>query len=764
MKVEDGFGLLNVDEKYKCEALKNINIWLGKEEYKPQIVDLIVRQKWDMLLDSFYQTIPFGTGGRRGPVGIGTNRINPWTMTTSVQGHVEYMKKSLAKGSVSPLPTPHSPLPTDYMKNNLAKGSVSVGIADDAKRFNDSKCVYKDIPNPVLGITSRDLYYVVIAYDVRVFNDLRGIYNKDIPNPVLGITSRDLAHIAAQVYAANGITVFISDNYLSTPELSFFIRRIGADGGLNISASHNHPDDNGGKFYDNRGGQAIPPEDEVMANLVEKSGEPKMIDYEKAVKDGLIRPIPEELQKEYIALNLSLSLRKKERCARVVFTPLHGTGLATASRVLKEAGFSVVDVEQQSILDGNFPYVKYRIPNPEVPESMELAAKYAKELNADIVISTDPDADRIGVMLPDNKQNWVFLTGNEIAVLITHYILKTKKELGTLPKNPILVKTEVTTELISKIGDSFSAKTIPDLLVGFKYIADIIYQLEIKGDTEDFIIGMEESHGILVTPEIRDKDAAGAALLLAEMASYFKSGGKLLHNYLNDIYKEYGYYKTHLAMTVMEGATGMERMTVIQKELRKNPPKEIAGIEVISVVDHLDEKGVFGPIKSKTDESARNFLIFKLKDGTKLVIRPSGTEPKNKIYIEAKGILADKDEIDRSVLAMSDDFTCKMLNIIGVKLPAYALRISGLVSLDNKIDFVERFLPEFAQQTEMVLSGERSEEEIIGWLDKRLSRYGKDAKGLVANGLRRYIEDEIKGLMESDFKYKILKKEEQLFF
>ncbi|MBU2462258.1 phospho-sugar mutase, partial [bacterium] len=700
--VLEGFNSLQVDSKYKEEALKNIDLWLNKEEYRPQIVDLIARQKRDILLDSFYQTIPFGTGGRRGPVGIGSNRINPWTMATSVQGHVEYMKKSLAK----------------------------------------------------------DLISVVIAYDVRVFNDLRGIYNKEIPNPVLGITSRALAHIAAQVYAANGVCVFISDNYISTPELSFFIRRLRADGGLNISASHNHPDDNGGKFYDNRGGQAIPPEDEIMANFVENVSEPKMIDYEKAIKDELIKPIPEELQKEYIALNLNLSLRKEARCAKCVFTPLHGTGLTTAGKVLKEAGFSVSNFEEQCSLDGNFPQVKYRIPNPEVPESMELAAEKAKKLNADIVISTDPDADRIGAMVPDNRQNWVFLTGNEIAVLITHYILKTKKELRILPKSPILVKTEVTTDLISKIGENFGAKTISDLLVGFKYIADVIYQLERKGNVEDFIIGMEESHGILVTSEIRDKDAAGAALLLAEMASHLKSQGKLLYNYLNDIYKEYGYYKTHLVMTVMEGAVGMERMAIIQKELRKNPPKEIAGIEVVSIIDHLNEKGIFGQIKSKTDEAARNFLIFKLKNGAKLVIRPSGTEPKNKIYIEMGGILIDKDEIDRGVLSIGDDFTRKMLKVIGVELPTYALRISGLVSLDNKIDFVERFLPEFSQETQLVLLGKKTEEEVIAWLSKRLSRYGKDAKGLVANGLRRYIEDEIKGLIESDLKYKILKKEE----
>lgn len=704
--VLEGFNSLQVDSKYKEEALKNIDLWLNKEEYRPQIVDLIARQKRDILLDSFYQTIPFGTGGRRGPVGIGSNRINPWTMATSVQGHVEYMKKSLAK----------------------------------------------------------DLISVVIAYDVRVFNDLRGIYNKEIPNPVLGITSRALAHIAAQVYAANGVCVFISDNYISTPELSFFIRRLRADGGLNISASHNHPDDNGGKFYDNRGGQAIPPEDEIMANFVENVSEPKMIDYEKAIKDELIKPIPEELQKEYIALNLNLSLRKEARCAKCVFTPLHGTGLTTAGKVLKEAGFSVSNFEEQCSLDGNFPQVKYRIPNPEVPESMELAAEKAKKLNADIVISTDPDADRIGAMVPDNRQNWVFLTGNEIAVLITHYILKTKKELRILPKSPILVKTEVTTDLISKIGENFGAKTISDLLVGFKYIADVIYQLERKGNVEDFIIGMEESHGILVTSEIRDKDAAGAALLLAEMASHLKSQGKLLYNYLNDIYKEYGYYKTHLVMTVMEGAVGMERMAIIQKELRKNPPKEIAGIEVVSIIDHLNEKGIFGQIKSKTDEAARNFLIFKLKNGAKLVIRPSGTEPKNKIYIEMGGILIDKDEIDRGVLSIGDDFTRKMLKVIGVELPTYALRISGLVSLDNKIDFVERFLPEFSQETQLVLLGKKTEEEVIAWLSKRLSRYGKDAKGLVANGLRRYIEDEIKGLIESDLKYKILKKEEYLFF
>lgn len=730
LSVKEGFNLLQVESKYKESALENIKLWLTDKQfsqYKPQIIDLIERKKFDLLLDSFYQVIPFGTGGRRGPVGIGTNRINPYTIATSVQGHVEYLKKTANKESLK----------------------------------------------------------VVIAYDVRVFNDLRGIYNKTLPNPLLGISSKDLAYIAALVYSGNGVIVFISKtSYISTPELSFFIRRLNADGGLNISASHNHPDDNGGKFYDNRGGQAIPPEDEVMANLVNEILQVKTIEYEEGVKKGLIKFIPPNLQKEYIETILNLSLRKDTRKAKVVFTPLHGTGTFTAGKILKEAGFEVINVESQLSLDGNFPNVKYRIPNPEVPESMDLAVEKAKEINADIVISTDPDADRIGVVIPDKNNNWLFLCGNEIAVLITHYLLNTRKEQRNLPESPILVKTEVTTELIPAIGNQFGAKTIGHLLVGFKYIADVIYQLEtksefngVKGGIKDFMIGVEESHGILLTPKIRDKDAGGAALILAEMTAYFKSKGKLIYDYLNDIYKEYGYYKTLLVPTVMQGAVGMERMSIIQEQLRKNPPEEITNIEVVKVIDHWDEKGIFGPIKSKTDEAGRNFLIFKLKNGAKVVIRPSGTEPKNKIYIEMSsnplGLEAKdedlakvKQEIDELVMKISDDFTAKMLNIIGIKLPNYAFKISGLVSLDNKIDFVEKFLPEFEKQTQLILSGKKTEDEVKNWLNNRLSGYGKDPKGLVVNGFKKYIEEEISLVSQNinDERLKILKKQKEIFF
>ncbi len=731
LKVEKGFDSLKVDSNYKGIALENIKFWLTNAQfskYQPQIINLIENQKWDILLDSFYQVIPFGTGGRRGPVGIGPNRINPYTIATSVQGHVEYLKK----------------------------------------RYNHKSC-----------------FKVVIAYDVRIFSDLRGIYNRDIPtNPVLGITSRDLAYVSAQVYAANGVVVFINPNsYISTPELSFFIRELTADGGLNISASHNHPDDNGGKFYDNHGGQAVPPEDEVMANMINKILQVKSIDYEEGIKKNLIRFIPSNLQKEYIETILNLSLRKDARKATVVFTPLHGTGIFTAGKVLKNAGFEVINVESQCSLDGNFPNVKYRVPNPEVPESMDLAIKKAKEVQADIVISTDPDADRIGAMIPDNNNNWLFLTGNEIAILITYYILNTRKDQGRLPKNPIIVQTEVTTKLVSEIGDQFGAKTIGHLLVGFKYIADLLHQLQIKGDVEDFIIGAEESHGILLTHKIRDKDAAGAALILAEMVAYLKSKGKLLYNYLNDIYREFGYYKTSLISTIMQGVIGMERMNIIQQQLRENPPEEIAGIEVIEIIDQWDERSIFGPIKSNTDKIARNFLIFKLKNGARFVIRPSGTEPKNKIYIEMKSLplgsgAKDEDlsnvkqEIDKIVMAIGDDFTSKMLKIIGIKLPDYALRISGLVTLDNKIDFVEKFLPEFEDKVTLILSDQTSVWEIKDWLNERLNSYGKDAQGLVANGLQKYIDDSIEDLifkmgkneLEDNFKYKVLKKQEEIFF
>lgn len=708
-RVAAGIGsLATIRPDLRERAVKNIEEWLSGEmfsAYAPQLCDLIGKEKWDFLLDSFYQTIPFGTGGRRGAVGLGTNRINPFTIATSVMGHIRYLRERYAGKS-------------------------------DLK--------------------------VVVAYDVRVFNDSVGRYDGEIFNPLLGMTSNDLARVAAQTYAGGGVKVYIlpedSAEYISTPELSFLIRRLGADGGLNISASHNHPDDNGGKFYNAHGGQEIPPDDERMARMVEGIAEVRLIDYPAAEQQGLIVPIDEKDRRAYVDMNLGLSLSPGARSARVAYTPLHGTGKSTVGIVLEEAGFPIEIEPTQAAYDGNFPNVPYRIPNPEVPESMERATAFAREIGADIVLSTDPDADRLGAMVPRTDGEWIFLTGNEIAALVTHYILETRRQSGTLPGHAFLIKTEVTSELTPAMGERYGVRSVGDLLVGFKYIGEVIRSIEetgrygnLEGEYAGFLLGVEESHGLLITPEMRDKDAAGGALMLAELVSVLKEKGRTVHGCLLDLYKEYGCHANILVPMIMRGAEGMGRIVAIQDAFRKNPPQEIGGIAVAQFVDHWDEKGIFGPIKSETDRASRNVLVFRLENGARVTLRPSGTEPKNKIYVEVKtdprpGV-SDSEIVEEMVCCteearrLGDDLMLKGLAVIGKTLPSYGLRVSGLVALDDKIDFAEIFLPELERKADEVLAGELSIEEASQWIEKRLSAYGKDPRGLVKEAFAQYTRE-----------------------
>jgi phosphoglucomutase len=708
-RIEEGIGgLEGIDSALKERAAANLREWLTAERfgaYLPQLLDMIEKERFDFLLDSFYQVIPFGTGGRRGPIGAGTNRINPYTVATSVMGHVLYLRD----------------------------------------RFPDAG------PEG-LG--------VVIACDVRVFNDSRGRYNPDLFDPLLGITSRDLARVAAQVYAAQGVCVHMlpadSDEYISTPELSFLIRKLGVQGGLNISASHNHPDDNGGKFYNAHGGQEIPPDDEKMARMVEGVTDVSLVGFDEAVAKGLVRFIGPDARQAYIDLNLALSLAPRARSARVVFTPLNGTGRTTVGRVLEAAGFSVDLVADQADFDGNFPNVPFRIPNPEVPESMEAACALADEKDADIVLSTDPDADRLGAMTRLPGGGWKFVTGNEIAAVLARFILGERRKAGTLSSSPVLIKTEVTTDLIAGIAESFGARCVGNLLVGFKYIGELIRQMEeegrcgdLKADYADFVMGTEESHGLLVTPDIRDKDAAGGALALVELVSLLKNEGRTLHDYLLDIYREQGGYANALVPLVMEGARGVANIERIQDAFRRKPPTEIDGLSVENHVDHWDESGVFGPIQSETDRASRNVLVFRLAGGERVAMRPSGTEPKTKIYVEVRSdpmpgksdaeVLDVLEDLGVRAQSLADDLTRKALAVIGEELPDFALRISGLVSVNKKKDFAENLIPELEERAAALLDGSLDRAGAKTWLDERLASYGKDPRGLVARAFGLYM-------------------------
>ena len=687
-------------------AVRHLEQWLTEpafEAYRPQLTWLIAQQRWSLLLDSFYRVLPFGTGGRRGPVGLGPNRFNTWTLASSVQGHALYLQER-------------------YPQQDIA---------------------------------------VVIAYDVRIFNDLRGLYAPDLANPLLGMTSRDFAQVAAGVYTANGIRVYMlpedATTYVSTPELSFAIRHLHATAGLNISASHNHPDDNGGKFYNNRGAQEVPPNDEAMAHQVERVSRLERLDFAAAKATGLMTWLTPAVHEAYIALNMAQSLQPEARQAHLVFTPLHGTAMTTVGTVLRQAGFQVDLVAAQAMPDGAFPAVPYRAPNPEVPESMQQGMELAREVGADAVFACDPDADRLGVCSRTADGTFRFLSGNEIAVLTTHYKLEQLKRLGRSPERPLVIKTEVTTELLRPITEAFDGVLVGDLLVGFKYHADVLDHLEhhghfgtLQGTVQDFVIAVEESHGLLVTPEIRDKDAAGAALLLAELAASQRARGATLLDYLDDLYMRYGYYANLGTSMVMTGAEGTAQIQAIQQGLRQQPPTAVAGWEVTQHVDHWDETGPHGRFLSETDRASRNVLAFRLGNGARVLVRPSGTEPKNKVYIEVptpplgrqagRAALARcKADTDAVAQRIADDFTRQMLGLINVHLPDYALRISGLVPLDKRLDFVEHFIPGLEECVAALGHRSSTQEDVSRWIDTQLASYGKDARGLVREAVAAYV-------------------------
>ena len=647
--IEQGFRTVNADPVYKDAAAQFLQLWLTHSDfisYRPQLEWLIRTGKWSDLLDAFYQVLPFGTGGRRGGVGIGPNRMNLWTLGASVQGHCEYLKR----------------------------------------RFPE---------------TGKPLH-IVLAYDVRQFEDKRKIYNPLLPNPVLHLSSKDFAQYAACVYVANGIHAHIlpadSSRYLATPELSYAIRFLHAQGGLNISASHNPPDDNGGKFYEERGGQPVAPEDQIMSELVDEVKQIKSIPWLDAVRGGKIHFLDDATHKAYVELCRRQSVTTPPRFDefKLVYTPLHGVGSMTSMEALIAQGFRPIPVPEQMEPNGQFPNVT-KTPNPEVPECLDRAEVVAREHQAHLLLATDPDADRLGGMAcrtPDGKGEYRFLTGNEIAALLTHFKLAQLSRQGRLPDSPIIVRTEVTTSLVSRIARSFNAQVVENLLVGFKFIADVLWQLEstgeyedVRGKPEDFVIGCEESHGILTTPEIRDKDAGGAAVLMADMALEQKRQGRTVVDYLDQLARQYGYFRNEVLNIVMTGIEGKSNMVRMLEAMRSTPPKTIAGLEVTGFEDLRDEEGRLGPLKGATDAAARNFLIFHLGENAKIALRPSGTEPKAKAYLEvssAPAALGTTTEawakmckaVDEQAQRIATDFLTQALRTVGLTPASGADRLS----------------------------------------------------------------------------------------
>ncbi|MDJ0762875.1 MAG: phospho-sugar mutase [Myxococcota bacterium] len=734
---DSGVHSLSTGSEVEQRAYKNIAAWLADDTllaYRPYISHLVTNRNYATLLDSFWRVMPFGTGGRRGPIGAGPNRINPYTITLSVQGHCDYLRDVMG-----------------------LKGDISV----------------------------------VLAFDVRRFCDLRGLY-VGVDGILKDISSKDLARECAMTYAANGVVTYVNGPladepdgptsalpYVSTPELSFLIRELHAAGGLNVSASHNHPDDNGGKFYNAAGGQEIPPDDERLLGVVEKVTAVKKMSYAQAREAGLIRFIPPSMHTRYIDLNTALC-PTASRAAKIAFTPLCGTGNTTVREALEALGFEVVPVAEQSVYDGSFASVPFRIPNPEVPQSMHRLNEVATANGCHVAFATDPDADRLGITVKDGDGGFTFLNGNEIGVVLVESLLSTKKKAGTLPAHPIFVNTAVTSSLQREIARRYGCQVIGDLMVGFKYIGDVLKHLEqsgqfpptsqaqdgdqARGTLDDFLLADEESHGYLLTPHIRDKDACGAAVFLAGVASQLAEENQTAIELLRDIYRVYGYYRNQLRFLVMEGIVGLERIRRIQDRLRENPPAEIAGMKVRRAIDYHK---VGGPIKSSTDEASRNVLSYELDMASgktmRITVRPSGTEPKTKVYIEVPsgtgltGTLSDVSEADlRSVTDADLDDVIKKTNDLATfvgnefikfclgpdvlgdvysEVPAESLLVSDLVPVDQKIALCASILPALVAKLK-----DDPAADVDAWLNETLKPFGEDPKGLVQPAVAAWIE------------------------
>ena len=539
------------EEYQKWLAFENLNI-----EFLEELKTMNDQEKED----AFYKSLEFGTGGMRGVIGAGINRMNTYTIRKANYGFGKYLSLK-------------------YPKEGL-RG-------------------------------------VVIAHDNR---------NKSV----------EFAKESASVLASFGIKSYLFDSLRPTPELSFAVRYLNAIGGIVVTASHNPPKYNGYKIYDEDGCQLVPKyADQVIeyVNSVEDVFTIDYLEYEEAKKQGLIEIIGKEIDKEYLKKVDTVQLRKNEdKKIKIVFTPLHGTSAVIGVEALKNNGFNVIPVKEQMVPDPFFSTVKS--PNPENKEAFEYAIKYGNDHHADLLIATDPDADRLGVACLHNGE-YILLTGNQTGAIMVDYILRTRKEQGTLPKKGMVYNTVVTSEFGAVIAKSFGME-VKSTLTGFKFIGE---QAKIIENTEyEFMFGYEESYGYVVKDFVRDKDSIQALLLISEIANISKKAGKTLYDYLLFLYEEYGYYFEDLANIVLEGVEGANKIQEIMDYFRTNQPKRIIGNEVVKVEDYLKSIKYENNQEIKIDLPKSNVLKFTMSDGSWFVLRPSGTEPKLKIYIAVKDI------------------------------------------------------------------------------------------------------------------------------
>src|SRR5258706_5565524 len=548
-----------------------VKVWLSEkyDENTRDEMNRLMKKNPNELADEFYRNLEFGTGGLRGIMGVGTNRMNKYTVGMATQGYANYLKQSF---------------PNEQVK-------------------------------------------VAIAHDSRN-------------------NSRFFAETTANVFAANGIRVFLFEALRPTPELSFAIRHLGCQGGVVCTASHNPKEYNAYKAYWNDGGQLVPPHDKNVIKEVEKIGSVDDVKWSGGEKNITI--IGKEVDEEYIRMVKGLSVYPdmiaRQKDLRIVYTPIHGTGIMLVPEVLKRFGFTNVNiVEEQSKPDGNFPTVVY--PNPEEKETMSIGLKKAKELDADILLGTDPDADRVGIGVKDNHDEWVLMNGNQTAVLAFNYMIEARKTKGIAQPNDMVITTIVTTPMINEIAKK-NGVTCYNVLTGFKWIAEMI---RLKEGKENYIIGGEESFGLMIGDKIRDKDAVSAVALLCEMAAYDKEKGKTLFDKLIDLYVEYGFYKEQLISITKKGMDGQQQIAAMMEAYRGNPPKSINGSDVEQLLDYEKQKGK--NLKTGKEWAIKlpesNVLQFILTDGSSISARPSGTEPKIKFYFSVNGKLNSAKEFDK---------------------------------------------------------------------------------------------------------------------
>jgi phosphoglucomutase len=550
---------------------EKVNAWLNGN-YDKATKDEIVRLQNENpteLTESFYRNLEFGTGGLRGIMGVGTNRMNKYTVGMATQGY------------------------SNYLKASFPGKEVRVAIAHDSRN-----------------------------------------------------NSRFFAETAANVFAANGIKVFLFQSLRPTPELSFAIRYLHCQGGLVCTASHNPKEYNGYKAYWDDGGQLVPPHDKNVITEVEKIASVDEVKWGGG--ESNITMIGKELDEAYIAMVRNLSVYpeviERQHNLRIVYTPIHGTGIKLVPEVLQRFGFTNVHVvDEQATPDGNFPTVIY--PNPEESEAMAIGLRKAHQIDADILLGTDPDADRVGIAVKDRKGQWVLLNGNQTAVLAFNYMIEARKAKGIATPADMVIKTIVTTNLIDEIAARNGVECY-NTLTGFKWIAELIKEKEGK---KNYVIGGEESYGLMIGSQIRDKDAVSAVALLCEMAAYEKDKGRSLFDRLIALYVEYGFYKEHLISITKKGMNGQKEIADMMSIYRNNPPAMINGSPVTQLLDYELQKGR----NLQTGDSwtiqlpKSNVLQFILADGSKISARPSGTEPKIKFYFSVKATLASPGEFDK---------------------------------------------------------------------------------------------------------------------